>query len=71
MKVLGIVQARMGSSRLPGKVLMELGDTTVLGFLLQRLSKASSIDEIIVATTDLAQDIDIIDALENTVYGIF
>ena len=44
MKVLGIVQARMGSSRLPGKVLMELGDTTVLGFLLQRLSKASSID---------------------------
>ena len=71
MKVLGIVQARMGSSRLPGKVLMELGDTTVLGFLLQRLSKASYIDEIIVATTDLAQDIDIIDALENTVYGIF
>lgn len=71
MKVLGIVQARMGSSRLPGKVLMQLGDTTVLGFLLQRLSKASSIDEIIVATTDLAQDNDIVDALENTVYGCF
>lgn len=71
MKVLAIVQARMGSSRLPGKVLMQLGDTTVLEFLLQRLSRASSIDEIIVATTDLEQDNDIVDAIENMEYKCF
>lgn len=56
MKVVAIVQARMGSSRLPGKVLMQLGETTTLAFLLKRLARASSIDEIVIATTDLNLD---------------
>ena len=38
MKVVAIVQARMGSSRLPGKILKKLGSITVLEFLLKRLS---------------------------------
>ena len=71
MKVLAIVQARMGSSRLPGKVLMQIGNTSVLEFLLQRLSKASSIDEIVVATTDQVQDNDIEGVLRNSQYKFF
>ena len=71
MKVLAIVQARMGSSRLPGKVLMPLGKSTVLEFLLKRLSMASSIDKIIVATTELQQDNEICNALKGTDYSCF
>lgn len=52
-----IVQARMGSTRLPGKVMMELIDgETVLGYLLSRLSTCKYADKIIVATTTNPQD---------------
>lgn len=56
-----IIQARMGSSRLPGKVLMDVNGKTILENLLDRLSPASGIDEIIVATTTLVED----DAIEK------
>lgn len=52
MKVLAITQARVGSSRLPGKVLLPLGNETLLGVHLNRLKKAKSIDAILVATTN-------------------
>jgi spore coat polysaccharide biosynthesis protein SpsF (cytidylyltransferase family) len=50
-KVIAIVQARMDSRRLPGKVMAPLAGTTMIEVLLQRLGKASSINSIIVATT--------------------
>lgn len=52
MKVLGIVQARMNSSRLPGKVLADIGGRTMLARVLRRASRANFIDELIVATPD-------------------
>jgi spore coat polysaccharide biosynthesis protein SpsF (cytidylyltransferase family) len=51
MTALAIVQARMGSTRLPGKVLMPLGPTSVLELVLARLA-AAPVDEIVVATSD-------------------
>ncbi|MCX5816457.1 MAG: glycosyltransferase family protein [Proteobacteria bacterium] len=52
-----IVQARMGSTRLPGKVMMELIDgKSVLGYLLDRLSACKYAHKIIVATTINPQD---------------
>lgn len=51
-----IVQARMGSSRLPGKVLQKIGDKTILGHLLHRLAPAKTVDQFIVATTENAED---------------
>lgn len=51
VNVLCITQARVGSSRLPKKVLLPLGNQTLLGVHLERLKKAKRIDKIIVATT--------------------
>lgn len=51
MKVVAIVQARMSSTRLPGKVLSELCGTTMLGVLLHRVGTTPGIDEVVVATT--------------------
>jgi len=56
MKTVAIVQARMGSTRLPGKVLKKLGNRTVLGHVIERLKAVGSINEIWVATTTLEQD---------------
>ena len=52
VKVIAITQARVGSTRLPRKVLLPLGDQTLLGVHLERLSQAKSIDKCIVATTN-------------------
>jgi spore coat polysaccharide biosynthesis protein SpsF len=51
-----IVQARMGSTRLPGKVMRPLGGEPVLARMLERLVVASTPTEIAVATTALPQD---------------
>ena len=50
-KVVAIVQARMGSSRLSGKVLKPLGGSTVLESLINRLKNSSTIDQIVIATS--------------------
>jgi spore coat polysaccharide biosynthesis protein SpsF len=58
MKTATIVQARMGSSRLPGKVMMDLGGHTVLARVVQRLRRARLIGDLVIATTsDPADDV--------------
>jgi spore coat polysaccharide biosynthesis protein SpsF len=54
--MVAIVQARMGSSRLPGKVLMDLGGKTVLSRVVQRLQRTPHMNEIVVATSEMASD---------------
>lgn len=51
MRVIGIVQARMGSTRLPGKVLRELSGRTVLARVARAVATSGVVDEILVATT--------------------
>ena len=51
MKVVAIVQARMGSTRLPNKVMKEIGGVPMIELLLARLSRAKEIDQIVVATS--------------------
>ena len=61
-----IIQARMGSSRLPGKVLMKLDENhTVLDYVIKQLSFSKLIDKKIIATTDLEQDNVIEQACKN------
>lgn len=56
MKIVAIVQTRMGSSRLPGKVLYPLLGKPVISQVISRLKKVSLIDEIVIATTDNLRD---------------
>lgn len=55
MKTIIIIQARMGSSRLPGKVLKPLGNTVVLDYVVSRCRQVE-VKDVIVATSTLAQD---------------
>src|SRR5512147_2067420 len=55
-RTVAIIQARMGSTRLPGKVLMRMGNSTLLGYLIDRLSYARTISSIVVATTTNHRD---------------
>jgi spore coat polysaccharide biosynthesis protein SpsF len=50
-KVVAIVQARMSASRLPGKVLLKIGDKPMLEWVVERTRRAHSIHEVVVATT--------------------
>ncbi len=61
MKLLVVVQARLGSSRLPGKVLLPLAGEPALVRMLERVRAATSPFQLVVATTDLAQDRPIVD----------
>ncbi len=56
MKVLALIQARMGSTRLPGKVLKDLYGKKILEIIIERVSMSSFVDQIVVATTVEEED---------------
>jgi spore coat polysaccharide biosynthesis protein SpsF len=51
MRIVGIVQARMGSTRLPGKVLRPLAGRTVLGRVVRAAQESAVLDDLVIATT--------------------
>lgn len=54
--VVAVVQARLGSTRLPGKVLLELGGRCVLRWVVGRLRRSERLDSVVVATGDGSAD---------------
>ena len=50
MKIVAIVQAHMGFTRLPNKVMKPIGGIPMIQLLLKRLSKSNELDQIVVAT---------------------
>ena len=56
MKTVAIVQARMGSTRLPGKVLADVGGRSMLARVVRRTRRSRRLDQVVVATSNGAGD---------------
>ena len=55
-KIVGIIQARMGATRLPGKMMLSLHGKPIIEWVVRRLSSASRLDDIVVAIPDTPND---------------
>ncbi|MEM1689053.1 MAG: glycosyltransferase family protein [Candidatus Hadarchaeales archaeon] len=64
-KTVAIIQARVGSTRLPGKVLKEICGKPMLWYVIERVKRAKLINEIVVATTTNAEDDEIVKIAEQ------
>ena len=71
MQIVAIVQARMGSKRLPGKVLKKIMGKPVIELLLTRLSRSNYITKVCVATSDNKADDILCSVLEELGYSYF
>jgi spore coat polysaccharide biosynthesis protein SpsF len=70
-KITATIQARMGSSRLPGKVLKEICGKPMLQLMVERLTLSQMIDRIIIATTTEPEDNGIAALAEKIGVGCF
>ena len=66
-----IVQARMGSSRLPNKVMKEVLDKPLIAYLLDRVSQAKRVDGIVLATTTKSEDDELAKYVNSIGYDVF
>jgi len=67
-----IIQARMGSTRLKGKVLQKISkDEILLSFLINQIKTSKSLENIVVATTNLKEDDILVDFLKSYDVKIF
>jgi spore coat polysaccharide biosynthesis protein SpsF len=71
MKIVAIVQARMGSTRLPGKVMKDLLGAPVLVRDVNRLRRSKLLDEIVIATTTLPADDQIVSLCKDQGWPYF
>jgi spore coat polysaccharide biosynthesis protein SpsF len=55
-RVVLIIQARMGSNRLPGKSMMDLAGAPLVGRILERVKRCNRLDDIVLAIPDTPQD---------------
>ena len=54
--VIAIIQARMGSSRLPGKSMAKIGERTIIEYVLRRVERASRVSSVVVAISNNPKD---------------
>ena len=65
MTILGIVQARSTSSRLPGKVLLPIEGVPMVVYQLERLKRCESLDRLVLATSSDSSDDDLAFVVES------
>lgn len=71
MRVTATVQARTGSSRLPGKVLMPIGGRPMLARQIERIRRSRLVDDIVIATTTSPADDAIADLAADCGVGVY
>ncbi len=64
-RVVAVVQARMGSSRFPGKMLAKLGDEELLSWVLSRVCDAKKLDQVVLATSTSRDDDQLAELVSN------
>jgi len=70
-RIVATIEARMTSSRLPGKVLMEAAGKPMLAHMIERLKRVPSLDGIVVATTGNATDAPVVELADRLGVGCF
>lgn len=71
MKTLCIVQARMGSERLQGKVIKPILGKSMILYTLDRLSKCRHIDQLVLATSTMDREEPLVKVVEEASYTVF
>lgn len=71
MSIVAIIQARLGSSRLPGKVMKDIEGNPVIKIVIDRLSNSKLIDKIVVATSNESKDDPLAEYLKELGISIF
>ncbi|HUS96970.1 MAG TPA: glycosyltransferase family protein, partial [Hyphomicrobiaceae bacterium] len=71
MNTVAIIQARMTSTRLPGKVLAEFAGQPMLSYMLDRVRRAQSLDGILIATTLNHTDDPVVDLCHEVGVAVF
>lgn len=71
MKILCIIQARMGSERLPGKVMREINGKPMISYTLNSLKKSKYIDDIVLATSTLEINDTLAEYAESNNFNVF
>jgi spore coat polysaccharide biosynthesis protein SpsF len=69
--VLAILQARMSSTRLPGKVMADLAGAPMILRQIERLDRTSGLGRIVVATSDQSSDDPLARALDGAGVAVF
>jgi glutamate-1-semialdehyde 2,1-aminomutase len=71
VKTVAIVQARLGSTRLPNKVLKPICGIPMIGLLLQRLARAKRVDQIVVATAGNPRNAPLVEYASGLGYSVY
>ncbi len=71
MKASAIIQVRCGSTRLPGKALLKVLDKTILEYVVERVKKAETVDQVIIATTKNKDDLKIAELAGNIGISVY
>jgi len=70
-KVIAIIQARVGSTRLPGKVLKKVNGKSLIEILFHRLAQSKKLDNIILATSENTENDPLTDLIEKLGYDVY
>jgi spore coat polysaccharide biosynthesis protein SpsF (cytidylyltransferase family) len=71
LKILGMIQARMSSTRLPNKVLLGLEGKSVLEHVVSRVARAKLVTDVVVATTIKKEDLEIVKLCSGLGFSVF
>jgi spore coat polysaccharide biosynthesis protein SpsF (cytidylyltransferase family) len=71
MRTIAIIQARMSSSRFPGKVVADLDGQPMVAFMAARVAHCTALDRVILATSDLDSDTPLVEAARTHGLEVF